>query len=123
MWEMAAASLHNVLLLDSEECHERTSNCAGSGEIAIQISCSVGCYGWAKRRSTANGAGKFVGNGKVPMSGRREKPGSQTLSLSRKREAFSVQFFWKTGEGTADVQKKTYAAHAAAEPVESMPRR
>ena len=28
MWEMAAASLHNDVFLDSEERHERASHCA-----------------------------------------------------------------------------------------------
>ena len=52
-WEMAGTSLHNNVLLDTEECHEREADCAyadvatlvgsaegtGSGEMAAEVSC------------------------------------------------------------------------------------
>ena len=30
MWEMAVASLHDDVLLDSEECHDQASHCASA---------------------------------------------------------------------------------------------
>ena len=52
-WEMAATSLHDDVLLDTEECHEREADSANadvdtlvassegtrSGEVAAEVSC------------------------------------------------------------------------------------
>ena len=51
MWKVAATSLHNDVLLNAEECHEREANCAhanvdslvgsfegyGGGEVAAEV--------------------------------------------------------------------------------------
>ena len=57
--EMAAASLHNDVLPDPEECHEREADCADADvdtlvgsiegargcDMATHISCLAGCHG------------------------------------------------------------------------------
>ena len=58
VWEMAAASLDDDVLLDLEERHERASHCASTYDeslvgnlanaidMATKVSCRVGCHGW-----------------------------------------------------------------------------
>ena len=55
---MAATSVHYDVCLDSEECHERETDCAHAdvdtlvrsleraegGEMAAEVPCGVGCY-------------------------------------------------------------------------------
>ena len=76
---MAATSVHNDVCLDSEECHERETDCAhadvdtlvrsleraGGGEMAAEVPCGVGCYRWQKWRSPTNGMGNLDGDGKI----------------------------------------------------------
>ena len=77
-WEMAAASLHDDVLLNSEEPHERDANGAdadfdslvGSLEstkrkVAAEGSSGLGHYRWPKWRSPANGVGYSDGDGKI----------------------------------------------------------
>ena len=58
VWELAATSLHNDVLLDSAKCHDWAASCAhayddalvgsfggaGGGNMARQISYRVGCH-------------------------------------------------------------------------------
>ena len=40
-WEMAATSLHNDVLLNSEECHKRAANCAYANDDPLVELCEL----------------------------------------------------------------------------------
>ena len=75
-WKVAATSLHNDVLFDTEECHEREANCVEAdidalvrsfegitgGQVAAEISRRLGRYRSPQWRSPADSVGDFDGN-------------------------------------------------------------
>ena len=72
---MAATSMHDDVLLDPEsrarDLMPDVDSLVGSlestrsGKVATEVPRGLGRHGYSKRRSSANGVGKFDGDGKI----------------------------------------------------------